>query len=173
MTSVSRFLKQIPTDTPFFTLLAAIDASGSPYTEYSLNVFSQDGNASTTSYGSGKASGSFSQSTISLLDASGEQRYLFRDMGRKIMSSGRTFRRVQLLGTAATQEFSSNGAWQVSDGGVTGSSSASPATSDNTYNCFYFETGANGQGTLGVPASGLSQGGVAAGGRKGRLVRYG
>lgn len=158
MSSVLRFMKQIPTDTPYFISLAA---------SQTLNVWTPDPAASTTSYVSGAAAGRFSTSVVSGLigganfDGSGQSGpILFRDMGKTIVSSGRTFRRVQLLTldgngntgwtstTAATP-----GVWEAGNEGVEGVPSTTGT--DNGYRVYYFETGARGLG--------LAQG----------LVRYG
>lgn len=159
MTSVLRFMKQIPVDTPYFISLR--DAQN-------LNVFNPDAAASTTSYVSGAAAGNFTTSNVTGLiggaafDSSGQSGpVLFRDMGKTIISSGRMFRRVQLLtldGNGSTGWTSSTagtpGVWQAGIEGVTGAPPAS-GNADTAYNVFYFETGARGLG--------LAQG----------LVRYG
>jgi len=158
MSSVTRFLKQIPLDSQYFTPIApaAADLSG-----INLKLFNADAAASTTTYVSGAAAGYFTNSNIPyanlVLDASG-QITLFRDMGKTIVSSGRTFRRVQLLrldGNAATGAgggsgwTSSNGGtagvWKPSNEGVIGLPSASTLI-DSDFNNFYFETGARGLG---------------------------
>lgn len=158
MTSVLRFMKQIPVDTPYFISLRDVQ---------NLNVWHPNANASTTSYVSGAAAGYFTTSNIQNLvggagfDSSGESGpVLFRDMGKTIISSGRMFRRVQLLtldGNGSTGWTSSNaapGVWQAGIEGVTGAPDSTGST-DSGYNVFYFETGARGLG--------LAQG----------LVRYG
>jgi len=146
MSSVTRFLKQIPSDSQYFIPLSAA-------TGLNLNIFNADSAASTTSYVSGAAAGYFTKSNIPpsqfTLDASGTTA-LFRDMGKTIISSGRTFRRVQLLtldanGQTGWTTSNTSGVWEPSSGGVTGS----PATStiiDNGFGAFYFETGARGLG---------------------------
>jgi hypothetical protein len=146
MTSVLRFLKQTPTDTPYF--ISLLDSQN-------LNVFNADAAASTTSYVSGAAAGNFTQSLVSglLLDLSGGNSgpVVFRDMGKTIISSGRMFRRVQLLnldGNGATGWTSSNagtpGVWEAGVEGVGGVPSTTNA--DSGYNVYYFETGARGLG---------------------------
>ena len=161
MTSIlSRGPKQIPTDTQYFISIT-------PTTLNVLKVFNQDAAASTTSYVSGAAAGNFTSSNVTFtgFDASGSIN-LFRDMGQKIVSSGRTFRAVQLLvldGTVATGAgggsgwTSSNagtpGVWKASNEGIQGSPTAAGVSGD--FGVFYFETGARGLG--------ISQG----------LVRYG
>jgi len=158
MTSVLRFLKQTPTDTPYFISLLATQ---------NLNIFNADTAASTTSYVSGAAAGNFTTTSVTGLiggagfDPSGQSgTVLFRDMGKTIISSGRMFRRVQLLnldGDGSTGWTSSAagtpGVWQAGVEGVGGVPSTTNA--DSGYNVYYFETGARGLG--------LAQG----------LIRYG
>jgi hypothetical protein len=167
MTSVLRFLKQRPSDTQYFISLRA-----SPV----LSVFYADAAASTNTYVSGAAAGFFSSSTVTVTaigssDVSAQG--IFRDMGVTVVSSMRTFRRVQLLildgGISSTNnEWSAQGPTPQNGGtpgsgvwsgtttteGVYGSIPAS-GTADSAFNVFYFETGANGLG--------LAQG----------LIRYG
>ena len=163
MSSISRFLKQIPSDTQYFIPLNTSN-------QLNLKIFNEDANASTTSYVSGAAAGNFTASNIPagtvFFDASGTIT-LFRDMGKTIVSSGRTFRRVQLLrldaaeadvptgagGSGWTSTTSGTaGVWKPSNNGVAGSPSNSTLI-DSGFNNFYFETGARG---LGV-AQGLSR----------------
>jgi hypothetical protein len=165
MSSVARFLKQIPTDSQYFIPI-------NPTVGLNLHLFTADGNASTTSYVSGAAAGNFSTtSNIAasqfVMDGSGTLT-LFRDMGKTIISSGRTFRRVQLLkmdctntGTGAgagssgwTTSNATAGVWKSSNEGVIGNASTNTLI-DSDFGNFYFETGARGLG--------LAQG----------LVRYG
>lgn len=147
MTSVLRFMKQIPTDTPYFISLLP---------NITLNVFNADAAASTTSYVSGAAAGNFTQSNINVQDFAGDISgisglALFRDMGKTVISSGRMFRRVQLLrldgngSTGWTSSTTTAGVWQAGVEGVNGSIPAS-GTSDSAYSVFYFETGARGLG---------------------------
>jgi hypothetical protein len=157
MTSVLRFLKQRPSDTQYFISLRA-----SP----TLNVFYADAAASTNTYVSGAAAGFFSSSTVTVTaigtsDVSAQG--IFRDMGVTIVSSMRTFRRVQLLvldggisstntswsaqGAAQNAGTPGSGVWSgtTTTEGVYGSIPAS-GTADSAFNVFYFETGANGLG---------------------------
>jgi hypothetical protein len=149
MTSVLRFMKQIPVDTPYFISLRPTQ---------DLNVFHPDANSSTTSYVSGAAAGYFTTSNVSTVDFVGTDASgfsgpaIFRDMGKTILSSGRMFRRVQLLtldGNGSTGWTSSTagtpGVWQAGIEGVTGAPDATGNT-DSGYNVFYFETGARGLG---------------------------
>lgn len=145
MSSVLRFLKQTPVDTQYFISLVATQP---------LQVWQPDAAASTTSYVSGAAAGRFTQSNVTCSafggsDSSGT--LIFRDMGKTIVSSGRTFRRVQLLtldSNGATGWTTSNagtpGVWQAGVEGVTGAIS-DPGTDDG-YRVYYFETGARGLG---------------------------
>jgi len=155
MSSISRFLKQIPSDTQYFIPLNTSN-------QLNLKVFNEDANASTTSYVSGAAAGNFTASNIPagtvFYDASGTIT-LFRDMGKTIVSSGRTFRRVQLLrldaaeadvptgagGSGWTSITTAAGVWKPSNNGIAGSPSNSTLI-DSGFNNFYFETGARGLG---------------------------
>jgi hypothetical protein len=156
MSSIARFLKQIPSDSQYFIPL---NLSG----QLNLEVFNADANASTTSYVSGAAAGNFTASNIPsgvlAMDASGTIT-LFRDMGKTIVSSGRTFRRVQLLRLDAlspaagaggggsgwtTSNTTTAGVWKPGNEGVAGSPSASTLI-DSDFQNFYFETGARGLG---------------------------
>jgi hypothetical protein len=134
MSSVTRFLKQIPTDTPYFTLASTV-------TTIQLSVWTPDGNASITNYASGRAAGSFAASTATVAVPGAS---IWRDMGKTIVSSGRTFRRIQQLSQAAvgSTEFSATG-FVPNNEGVFGS--ASTTTADSGFGVFYFETGAYGQ----------------------------
>jgi hypothetical protein len=150
MTSVLRFLKQIPSDIQYF--VAARPNIG-------LNTFTPDVAASTTSYVSGAAAGSFAYTQIAVTspfapsDISGMSGLsIFRDMGKTVISSGRMFRRVQLLnldgngGSGWTSTAAGTpGVWQPGVNGVQGVYNPS-ATTDSNYGVYYFETGANGLG---------------------------
>ena len=163
MSSVLARTKQIPADSQYFVSIVSGNAG-----VLRLNYFTEDPNQSTTSYVSGAAAGRFTTSNVTVVafDASGTTN-LFRDMGKTIMSSGRTFRAVQLLvldgntstgaggGTGWTSTtLNTPGVWKPSNNGVMfGPSGVSGQLSD--FGVFYFETGASGLG--------LAQG----------LVRYG
>ena len=149
MTSVLRFLKQTPVDTQYFVAAR---------TNMTLSYFTPDAAASTTSYVSGAAAGQFTSSNLSVVspfaqDASGlSGPTLFRDMGKTIISSGRMFRRVQLLnldGNGSTGWTSTAagtpGVWQAGLEGVSGGIPTN-SNADTAYNVFYFETGARGLG---------------------------
>jgi hypothetical protein len=151
MSSVTRFLKQIPTDGQYFVSVAGA------YTPLNLQVFTKDANASTTSYVSGAAAGYFTRSNVtvdSIADGSGTTT-IFRDMGKTILSSGRTFRRVQLLtldgdkdtGAGGTSGWNGTnpGTWQAGNEGVGGLDTTNSLT-DSGFRNFYFETGARGLG---------------------------
>jgi len=151
MTSVLRNLKQIPTDSQYFVSLAGSSA-------LNLQYFTADANSSTTSYVSGAAAGSFTRSNVTpvtIADGSGSTT-IFRDMGVTVMSSGRTFRRVQILvldgnkqtgggGTTGWTTTGANGVWQAGNEGVVGNDAASSLV-DSGFGNFYFETGARGLG---------------------------
>lgn len=168
MSSISAQFKQIPADSQYFISLLNTSSG------LNLNVFNADAAASTTSYVSGAAAGNFTVSNtgniLSAFDASGAApTVLFRDMGITQVSSGRTFRAVQLLKLDCTNADTQAGAgssgwtsstsgtagvWKPSNEGVVGAPSAS-ANTLSSFGVFYFETGARGLG--------LAQG----------LVRYG
>lgn len=146
MTSVTRFIKQIPLDSQYYISLVS-----SP----TLSIFIGDAQSSTTSYVSGASEGYFSTSTLTLslpgIGASSTTQ-IFRDMGKTIVSSGRTFRRIQLLtldGNGSTGWTSAGGSgagvWEAGIEGVTGSA-VTTGTADTGFNVFYFETGARGLG---------------------------
>ena len=150
MSSVLARTKQIPVDGQYFV---SIRNTGS----LNLSIFNADAAASTTSYVSGAAAGNFTASNVTQVafDASGSNQ-LFRDMGITIVSSGRSFRAVQLLtldGTVLTQaggasgwtSTSGAGVWKPSNGGVTGIAST-VSTAESSFGVFYFETGAYGLG---------------------------
>ena len=165
MSSIQARFKQIPVDNQYFVSLRG-DVS------LNLNVFNEDAAAGTTSYVSGAAAGNFTTSNTGALngfDQSGAAPLvLFRDMGVTILSSGRTFRAVQLLrqdctssGTQAgagssgwTSSNATAGVWKPSNEGVTGNVSTNSLQA-SSFGVFFFETGARGLG--------LAQG----------LIRYG
>ena len=152
MSSVLRFLKQTPADTQYFISLTATQ---------NLSLWFPDAAASTTSYVSGAAAGYFSTSSVTVTaGTSGSTLTIFRDMGVTIVSSGRTFRRIQLLnldtgvsttnsawssqGTAASP--TTQGVWQPSVEGVNGNAGPNSGSPDSAFSVFYFETGARGLG---------------------------
>jgi hypothetical protein len=151
MSSVLARTKQIPTDGQYFISI-------SPTSPLPLLVLLEDPAASTTSYVSGALAGRFQTSNVVVgsTDASGTLS-IFRDMGQTLMSSGRTFRGVQLLqldgnkttgvgGFAWTSQTAGTpGVWTPSNEGVFGS----PVTTANTggsFQTYFFETGARGLG---------------------------
>jgi hypothetical protein len=151
MSSINRFLKQIPLDSQYF--IPVNSAS-----DLALNLFHSDP-TSVNTYVSGAAAGFFTTSNISAatfaMDGSGTLT-VFRDMGKTILSSGRTFRRVQLLsldgnkatgggGTTGWTTTTSPGTWKSGNEGVSGNPSASILI-DSDFCNFYFETGARGLG---------------------------
>jgi hypothetical protein len=152
MSSVLARTKQIPTDSQYYVSLV----SGA----ISLQYFNEDPAASTTSYVSGAAPGNFSLSNVTQggFDASGGSIKLFRDMGVTIVSSGRTFRSVQLLtldgnaathaggGSGWTSTTTAAGVWQPGVNGITGGPSTVAGTASSSFSVFYFETGAYGLG---------------------------
>ena len=166
MSSISAYFKQIPVDGQYFVSLRQ-DVS------LNLSVFNEDAAAGTTSYVSGAAQGNFTTSNTGALngfDQSGAAPLvLFRDMGVTIVSSGRTFRAVQLLRQDCTNAVTQAGAgssgwtsstsgtagvWKPSTEGISGNVSTN-ALQASSFGVFYFESGARGLG--------LAQG----------LVRYG
>jgi len=147
MTSILARTKQIPTDGQYFISLLPLQR---------LSYLVPDTNASTTSYVSGALAGRFQQSnvTTTLPDASGGT-LIFRDMGSTLVSSGRTFRGIQLLvldGTPATGAGGNSGwttsntagVWKPSTGGVNGGPGV--AGTSSSFGTFYYETGAGGLG---------------------------
>jgi hypothetical protein len=145
MSSVNRFLKQIPLDSQYFIPIKSTS-------DLALNLFHSDP-TSVNTYVSGAAAGYFTMSNISAatfsLDASGTLA-VFRDMGKTVLSSGRTFRRVQLLsldgrGTTGWTTTTTPGTWKSGNEGVSGNPSASILI-DSDFCNFYFETGARGLG---------------------------
>ena len=159
MTSVLRFIKQRPSESQYFISLLA---------NPTLSVFVADAQNPTQSYVSGAAAGFFSSSVATTASdvSNAAINVLFRDMGVTIVSSLRTFRRVQLLnldlGAVAPGpngqgvEWSGqgnsvvpgNGVFQqgASTEGVTGTQVVASSNADSSFNVFYFETGANGLG---------------------------
>ena len=133
MSSVTRFLKQIPTDTPYFLY-------NSTATTVSMSIWQPDSNASITSYASGYAAGKFAASTVQLSAGAS----LWRDMGKTVVSAGRTSRRIQMLtDDALGLEF--NSGFAPTNEGVTGGP-VSGSNADAGFNVFWFETGARGLG---------------------------
>ena len=153
MSSVLATIKQIPVDSQYYITLLA--------TGLALSIFNEDSAASTTSYVSGAAAGNFTTSNITTLgfsDGSGTYTRIFRDMGVTIVSSGRTFRAVQLLqldGSGASHTGGGSGwtsiasgtpgVWKPSNEGVSFSGSGVAGTTYD-FGVFYFETGARGLG---------------------------
>jgi hypothetical protein len=156
MTSVLRFIKQRPSESQYFISLLA---------NPTLSVFVADAQNPTQTYVSGAAAGFFSSSVATTASdvSNAAINVLFRDMGVTIVSSLRTFRRVQLLnldlGQAAPGpnfqgvEWSSQGGTGAgvfqqgaSTEGVTGTQVVASSNADSSFNVFYFETGANGLG---------------------------
>jgi len=147
MSSVLRFLKQTPVDSQYFISIAG---------SQTLNLFFPDAAASTTSYVSGAAAGYFSTSTVTVTALGQSTLSIFRDMGATIVSSGRTFRRIQLLsldgGVSTTnaawssQGTDNAGVWQPSVEGVNGNAGPNSGSPDSAFSVFYFETGARGLG---------------------------
>jgi hypothetical protein len=122
MTSLLSFKKQIPLDTPYFWAFP-----GTQFNVFVPNNVSTNPNAMV---------GSFSTATVSVANNfSSATTTLLRDMGRQIVSSGRTFRRVQTLSLSTTGGMS-NTNWVANNEGVTGGPSS---TDDNDFNCYYVE----------------------------------
>jgi len=145
MSSVNRFLKQIPLDSQYFIPINSTS-------DLALNLFHSDPTSINT-YVSGAAAGYFTNSNISAsvfaLDSSGTLA-VFRDMGKTIVSSGRTFRRVQLLsldrnGISGWTTTATPGTWKSGPEGVSGTRSTNILI-DSDFCNFYFETGARGLG---------------------------
>jgi hypothetical protein len=146
MSSVLATVKQIPIDSQYYVSIR----TGTIVLQYFVN----DAAASTTSYVSGAAAGNFVNSNVTptFFDISDNTTQVFRDMGVTIVSSGRTFRSVQLLtldGSGQTGWTSSTsgtpGVWQASREGISGGLPTN-SLADSGFSVFYFETGARGLG---------------------------
>jgi hypothetical protein len=146
MSSIQALFKQVPVDGQYF-----ISLNGA--TGLNLNKFVEDVQASTTSYVSGALNGTFVTSNTGPLVATGANgsTTIFRDMGVALVSSGRTFRGVQLLvtdtnGSTGWTSSSSGvaGVWKPSTEGVNGAPLNSQTMAD--FDVLYFETGARGLG---------------------------
>lgn len=132
MTSLLSFRKQIPLDTPYFWAF--------PGTQFNVFVPNNVG------VNPNSMVGYFSVATVSTAaNFSSATTALLRDMGRQIVSSGRTFRRVQQL-YLTTPSGLSNTNWVPSNEGVVGGFST---TDDNDFNCYYVEM-AGGSAPVGV-----------------------
>jgi hypothetical protein len=133
MSSVLRFSKQIPSDSQYFISLA---------NNVTFQIWVPDSLAPLKTYQSGQVAGHFQPSTITgILTTSTPT--LFRDMGSVIVSSSRTFRRVQMLSSGGNEYL--NNTFTPNNEGVIGTIAPSPIQ-DSSYRCYYFETGARGQG---------------------------
>ena len=146
MSSISSFLKQTPQPGSYF-----ISPQGA--TALNLNKLTLDTAASTTSYVSGAFAGSFSTSNTGVLasDLSSGGVTVIRDMGVTQVSSGRTFRAVQLMvadttgGSGWTSVTSGTpGVWKPSTEGIQGAPLNSNVEAD--FDVLYLETGARGLG---------------------------
>ena len=146
MSSVLAYTKQIPIDSQYYVSIRTGAVA--------LQYFVADAAASTTSYVSGAAAGNFVNSNVTpaAFDTSDNTTQIFRDMGVTIVSSGRTFRSVQLLtldGSGQTGWTSSAtgtaGVWQASREGINGGIPTN-SLAESGFNVFYFETGARGLG---------------------------
>lgn len=122
MTSLLSFKKQIPLDTPYFWALPGVQFNVFVPNNVSTNPNTMVGYFSVATV---TTPSPFSSATTSLL----------RDMGRQIISSGRTFRRVQAL-TLSTIGGMTNSSWVANNEGVTGTVST---TDDNDFNSYYVE----------------------------------
>jgi hypothetical protein len=124
MTSLLSFKKQIPTDQPYFWAMPGVVGNVFVPDNVSTNPNSTTGHFSVAGAPFAPAANLSSASTT-----------LLRDMGRQIVSSGRTFRRVQQLTLSVVGGYS-NSVWVASNEGVTGQNSA---TDDNDFNCYFVE----------------------------------
>ena len=124
MSSTLSFKKQIPLDTPYFCALPGAVGNVFIPDNVSTNPNSTTGQFSVAD-ANWANNGNFSSASTSLL----------RDMGRQVVSSGRTFRRVQVLTLSTTGGYTNN-TWVANNEGVTGAPSA---TTDNDYNSYYVE----------------------------------
>lgn len=106
MSSVLRFIKQRPSDSQYFISLVATPV---------LSIYFSDPAASTNTYVSGATAGYFSSSTVGVAQPQAgsnttNTNQIFRDMGVTVVSSLRTFRRIQLLTQDQGQGSAFNGA---------------------------------------------------------------
>ncbi len=124
MSSLLSFKKQIPLDTPYFWALPGTVGNVFIPANVSTNPNSMTGSFSVAG-APFSPSANFSSASTTLL----------RDMGRQIVSSGRTFRRVQVL-NLSTIGGMTNSTWVTNNEGVGGNPSA---TDDNDYQSFYVE----------------------------------
>jgi hypothetical protein len=146
MSSISSYLKQTPQPGSYF-----ISPQGA--TALNLNKLINDTAASTTSYVSGAFAGYFTTSNTGVLasDLSSGGVTVIRDMGITQVSSGRTFRAVQLMvadnnGSSGWTSVTSGtpGVWQAGVEGVRGAPLNSSTAAD--FDVLYMETGARGLG---------------------------
>lgn len=124
MSSLLSFKKQIPLDTPYFWALTGTVG----------NVFVPDNVSTNPNSMTGRFSIAASPWPLNP-NFSSASTTLLRDMGRQILSSGRTFRRVQVL-TLSTIGGYTNSTWVPNNEGVTGAPSSAD---DNDYNSYYVE----------------------------------
>ncbi len=139
MTSLQTSMKQIPAEAAYFRPVPSLVANAGAFSSNILTFTAGSGAPLRTSNSSTVgANGAFSVATwnagttnaYSLL-SSGQ--CLLKDMGRTVVSAGRTFRRVQMVVPAAS--FSATGGVEGAASGV-----------DADYMCGYIELGLRGNG---------------------------
>jgi hypothetical protein len=138
MTSLQSHIKQLPSEVSYFRPVPALASSAAALPSTILTFTAGAGAPLRTVNISGVgANGSFSTAAWATaapafaLLSSGQ--CVLKDMGRTVVSAGRTFRRVQMVVPDAT--FSATG-------GVGGAASGT----DSDYMCGYIELGLNGNG---------------------------
>jgi len=134
MTSIPSYIKQIPSDARNFIPVSSLAYPGG------INAYNEATNtfATATWAGNGQTPGGGSVYTSSI---NGPGAGKLRDMGKTIVSSGRAFRKVQLI-VPGVVNGAATGAG-VSTNGVAGQSEAQAPTSD--YLTGYIELGWEGQ----------------------------
>jgi hypothetical protein len=125
MTSIPAYLKQIPSDARNFVPVSSLAYAGG------INALATNGTLTTATWSGNGTAGSGSKYTSSI---NGPGAGKLRDMGKTYVSSGRVFRKVQLVvpNTQTTSTF-----------GVEG---ASPTTPNSDYLTGYIELGWEGAG---------------------------
>ena len=134
MTSVPSYIKQIPTDARNFIPVSSLAYAGG------INAYNEVTNTFTTAGWAG--SGGPAQGSLYTSSINGPGAGKLRDMGKTVVSSGRAFRKVQLIVPVSTTN--------TSTFGVQGNSSAQQPT--YPYLTGYIELGWEGQNS-GAPVA--------------------
>ena len=125
MTSIPSFIKQIPSDARNFVPVSSLAYAGG------INGYNEVTNTFATATWSGNGTAGSGSVYTSSINGPGAGK--LRDMGKTVVSSGRVFRKVQLIAPIP------------STFGVAGQSEVAAPTSD--YLTGYIELGWEGQGT--------------------------